>query len=712
MNKKLTCLLALCTGALFGLKAFAQKTMWIPYEWRNRTDTLIWAEEDPENKYTWSKSRSKETDNVIILWDKGWGKTSPSNTGGFYNVDIEDLAQKVESFYQLECDKLGFVDPENSNLKKYKVMVLMNHTDTWTCYGGGYDYQVPALWLNPATCKPVGSAVAHEVGHSFHYMCYAEDSKQGSDRTIQTGFHSAVGQGQCIWETTANWQALQSYPNELFTESYHHVVFNNTHNMAFSHEWHRYQAYMFLYYLNHVYGDIKTVANVWNHRVTSVMDFNQALMSLKGLNAAELYRLHFDFALHAVTWDLDVWKEGRNNYIGNFEYFCVKTGKQRYQVAYASAPQGTGFNVIPLQVPAAGKEVKVVLTGLPSKSALAVGDPGLYNNSDQWLSIDQDHYNYNSNSRSFNAGFVILKTNGEREYVTYDKRFCQGKGLKSDTLSMTVPTGASKMWMVVAPSPGSYIQHKWNEKMEDDDQWPYRFELIGTDLTDKATVYDSYQMGDRTIGDVTIRYDMYALSTTGANQEVVLGTEALIALGTALQMDPKDIADKIEPYSKEGPTPGHIMLYPYAATEELIDTTYTANEPYGYWYTQFGALSSEGAGNARVKAVFNPAKLSIKVTSEANAMAVGRAPALRMALRYKREDGREAIARLLVVLHMDRTRETYSFTSTTYDEDKATGINSANTNTGRGETYDLQGRKVNAATAKGILIQNGRKVIK
>ncbi len=55
---------------LFAGNTLAQKTVYIPKEWRNRTDTLIYKENDPDNKYTWSKSRSVESDNVIIFWDK------------------------------------------------------------------------------------------------------------------------------------------------------------------------------------------------------------------------------------------------------------------------------------------------------------------------------------------------------------------------------------------------------------------------------------------------------------------------------------------------------------------------------------------------------------------------------------------------------------------------------------------------------------------
>ena len=273
--------------------AMAQKTVYIPNEWKNPwpSDSLLYAENDPDNKYTWSKSRSVESDNVIIFWDKYYTK-NPKNLSksDFYYVDIDDLLQKCEDFFDLEINQLGFVNPTTSNLSKYKVMVLMNHTTTWTCYGGGYDYQVSALWLNPATCKPVGHSVAHEVGHSFHYMCYAEHSGHKDSSTDNTGFHLECGNGQTIWEQTAQWQAAQSYPELMFDQSI--GVFHRSHNYAFSHEWHRYQSYWFHYFINQYYNDITTVAQVWNTPMTgqskgNATDFNQALMKLKG---QELYR--------------------------------------------------------------------------------------------------------------------------------------------------------------------------------------------------------------------------------------------------------------------------------------------------------------------------------------------------------------------------------------------------------------------------------------
>jgi len=701
---------------LQGACAWAQKEIYIPREWRNRTDTLIWAESDPNNEYTWSRSRSKETDNVIILWDKYYGNTNPSDASYTYRVDIDDLSAKCEEFFQLECDSLGFVDPETSNLSKYKVMVLLNHSADWICYGGGYDYQVPALWLSPSTCKPVGSAVAHEMGHSFHYMCYSEDSNHGANGSIQTGFHGAVGNGATVWEITANWQALQSYPNEMFTESGFSGIYSRSHNYAFTHEWHRYQAYMFFYYLCHTYGTIHAVADVWNHRVTQVMDFNQVLMDLKGLSVEELYKLHFDYAMHAVTWDLPVWSKYRSSYIGNFDYYCVNDGPGSYQVAYQSAPQGTGFNVIPLKVPAEGTQVDVEFTALGSASKLLVGDPSLYfNENSTFVESGKSNYNGTGSTRhAFRIGFVLLKRDGTREYVTEDSLYCDGRGNKTEYLSMTVPANVSKMWMVVAPSPNVYQQHKWDENITNDDQWPYHFRLTGTDLESRATVYKSCQIGDRGVGDVTLTLDVYLPKdmTASDSYTFALSDDALIPLGTALQMMPTAINNKMQAYSEEGPDPGKLMFYPYKSGS-LVESPSNNGSKYGHWFSRIGNLVEADDSKGWVSSSFDPSSLSFTLAiNPDNVGSSTTAVTSRQALRYIDEEGNEAIALFILRTHLNSSTTTSaSLYSVQYDEQEALPVEAITVESDDAAYYDLSGRHVANPTRAGIYIHQGRKVL-
>ncbi len=674
MKRKLTSILALTAVMMVNLVcANAQKGIYIPQEWRNRTDSLIWKETDTDNKYTWSRSRSVETDNVIVFWDNKYGSTKPSDAPSDYRVDIDDLLAKAEEFYQLESSKLGFVDPDNSNISKYKVMVLLHHDTGWICYGGGYDFQVPALWLSPSTCKPVGSAVAHEVGHSFHYMCYAEDSNHGQNSSVQTGFHSSVGNGATIWETTANWQALQSYPNEIMTESYHHLIFNKTHNYAFTHEWHRYQAYMFLTYLCEYYDDIQTVANVWNYHETSVKDFNQVLMDYKGLSATDLYKLHFDFAMHAVTWDINACKNyGGDNYIGNFEYRCVDLGDSTYQVALASCPQASGFNVIPLKVPTAGTEVTADFTALVSGADLADGDPAEYvNGNSEYASSGLTAYNKvssNASQRAFRLGFVCLMKDGTRQYFAKDTLYCTGSVEKTAQTGFTVPENVDRMWMVVSPTPKRYFQHKWDESISGDDMWPYRVKFTGTDLTSAATVYYKSNIDGRDIADVTLTYNVYMPGgiTDYSTQAVTVNGKALAMVNTALQLSTSDIIGKLVSYSTSGPSAGKTMFYAAKSDGTLINSGSTANG-YGHWFGTTGNVVSWGS-TAYVFSEFQTSSFTFNIGQYPNNCKNGDTYTVAQAIRYKKSSTEDAKALFVFNVFFDSSKTGYELVSIDYDD--------------------------------------------
>ena len=712
--------------AVSSLAAHAQKQMYVPQEWRNRTDTLIWKESDPDNKYTWSKSRSKETDNVIVLWDKGYGSTIPTNAPSAYRVDIDDLLQKAEAFFDLEINQLGFVDPNSSNLNKYKVMILLNHDTGWICYGGGYDYQVSALWLSPSTCKPVGHSVAHEIGHSFHYMCYSEASRHGADRTCQTGFHGAVGNGSVTWEQTAQWQANQSYPELMYDQSIN--VFRNSHNYAFTHEWHRYQSYWFFYYLCELYDDIKTVANVWNYPETTVKDFNQVLMDYKKLSVRDLYKLYFDQACRLVTWDLEACKPYRDRFIGDFNYSCVLTDDGSYQVALSSCPQGMGFNVIPLQVPAAGTEITTHLSGLRPGSALLDADPGEYlDGNTQFSKFDTRRYVLGGarNLRGFRMGYVALMKDGSRQYFSADSVYCQGNGntVVTEDYSMTVPTGVSRLWLVVAPALREYVQHKWNEQVGDDDMWPYSFKLEGTDIGPRAMVYATATLDDRDIADATFTYDVtFPLDAQGhTGTTVTIGGQAAATLGTAFQMQPTEIQDRLQSWSASGPANRRIMFYAVNPDGTLAESGSTANG-YGHWFDRSGTVSSYG--NGYVFSEFAPSQLTFTVGQYPGRLTEGSHYTISQALRYRKTSTQQATARFVFNITVDSNATPGAvLKSIDYTNPSTLGIEAAEpavAKSTRVSVYSLTGQLLRAnvpaasATAGlpcGIYVVEGRKVL-
>ncbi len=705
-------------------KPSGTKTVYIPEEWKWSGNGL-YKESDPNAEYNWSKTRSIENDDIIIFWEKGYGNKKPSELAknDFYYVDIDDLLKKCQEYYDLEYQKLGFVDTTTTNLNKYKMMVLILHSSEWACYGAGYDFQINALWVNPAPCKPVGHSVAHEVGHSFHYMCFSEHNNHQNSTTDNTGFHLACGNGQAIWEQTAQWQACQSYPEEMFSQSYgpYVPIFRHSHNYAFSHEWHRYQSYWFHYYLCDHYNDITTVAQVWNQPMVGQKehdgsDFNMALMALKNLSVRDLYALYFDYACRCVTWDYEVCKPYRDPYIGNFEYRCVLTGDHEYQVALASCPQGTGFNVIPLEVPVAGTEVTTHLTGLAVASALLDADPGeYYDGNSVYTKIQRRNY-VNGGARAargFRMGYVALMKDGTRQYFSEDSVYCQGtKNGVTEDYRFTVPEGVSRMWLVVSPALKSYQKHKWDDTIEGDDMWPYCFRLEGTDIDASAVVYASPTLDDRAIADVTFTYDVTfpadAIGYSGTT--VSVSGNAAATLGTAFQMQTTDISSKMMTWSNQGPGNRRIMFYAANADGTLAESGSTANG-YGHWFNASGTVCSYSAGH--IFSEFSPSSLTFTLGQYPGRCAIGSQYTIRQALRYRKTPSEYATAMFVFNISI-ADAATVSLKQIDYTDPSASGIipvaaNTDGTST-RSSVYNLQGQSLKAFQ-KGINIVDGKKIL-
>jgi len=633
------------------VNVMAQKQVYIPNEWRNfnPSDTLLYKESDPDNKYTWSKTRSRESDNFIVFWQNTYGSTIPTNASSSYRVDIDDLLTKAERYYELNVTQLKFADLAVSKLNKYKIIIVLNHTTEWVCYGGGYDFECAALWLSPNTCWPVGQAVAHEIGHSFQYMCYSDYGKE-------TGFHSAIGMGAAIWEQTAQWQSVKAHPELMFDQSI--SVYKNAHNYAFSHEWQRYQSYWFHYYLAEKYGD-DIIGRIWRHNVDEAWDFNQVYMDMVGYTAEDLYREYMDHAMRLVTWDLDVCREAGKNYIGVHTYNYVPLGGTKYQVAYSSCPQATGYNVIPLNVPEAGTEINTVFTALKPGCALAEGDPAQFlGGTSTYENSGQKTYNFvsNSNKRGFRLGYVALLKDGTRVYSAADSVYCQGKNVVSADVPFTVPENVDRMWMVVSPAPTDYYVHKWDDNYRNDDQWPYQVEFEGTNIYGAPNIQEGKE-----VGDVEFTYDIYLKpSSSYSGAVVLLDGSARAAIGTAFQMQPDAIASSMVAYSAVGPKPGKIMFYA-ANASGLIQRGSTANG-YGHWFNALGDVTNH-ASNSYVFSEFNANQLSFTVGQYPNLCKAGSTYTVRQALRYNRDGQQEGIATFVFNVHFSNTRQGVELTN-------------------------------------------------
>lgn len=401
------------------------------------------------NNSTWSFQRSRQSEHFIVFWDKKYGTYDPNSpeVPEFYRVDINDLLTKAESYYKLNVEELAFTDTNLglSNLNKYKMMIFLYYTEDWMAFGAGYDDTIGALWINPATCKPAGSVIAHEIGHCFQYQVFC-DLNGGSG--FRYGFGGNGGNG--FWEQTAQWQALQSYPDQIFTTN-HFLEYCNNYHRHICHEWYRYSSYFIHYYWTEKHGK-DFIGELWRN-AQNPEDPIQAYMRLTGISIEQFNDEIFEAATKMVTWDISGLRQYGNDYIGKQQYNFQILDDGSYQVIYDFAPGTSGYNVIPLKVPDGGGTVSGNFTGL-------INAPGYNPTSDP-------------GDAGWRFGYVALLNNGKRIYGEMNHG-------TSGVVKFEVPIECSKLWFVVTGAPKRYLPHPWDENEANDEHWPYRVNFTNT----------------------------------------------------------------------------------------------------------------------------------------------------------------------------------------------------------------------------------------
>ena len=660
-----------CALAVMGLVAQAQKQIYIPQEWKYNTS--LYKESDPNHTATYSKSRSKENDNFIVYWSKEYGSKAPNELAktDFYYVDIDDLLKQADYLYDMYVNKLKFCDEAISQVSKYKMIICLLHQEEWLATGSGYDNVIGALWVNPSTCKPVGHTIGHEIGHSFQYQSFC-------DHGGYAGFRTAIGNGSSFWEQTAQWQAAMTFPMPRWTESW--VVYGNPYfprfaNYAMTHEWMRYQSYWWHYYLTEKYG-IDFMGKLWQHDSGKGQDPNEVLMSLLKIDVNELFKMYFEYAMKMATIDINydnlnteglVWLQSYP-----YRYDCISLGGTKYQVAYSSCPQSTGFNVIELNVPAAGAEVSTEFTSLKQRAKLAEGDPAQYYDGDNRLvkvEGTKTYYNINSKygqQRGFRLGYVALKADGTREYLYEDSLYCgeSGTGEKTANLSCTVPEGTQRLFLVVVPAPRQYIQHLWNENIGDDDQWPYTVEFSGTNIAGAPIISE-----DLPVTDATITFDVnLPVTTNGFYTPVSVNVQgaAAAALGTAFQMQPDDVAGHLTVWTSAAVAEGKMKFYAVNPTTGAVVNQGSTANGYGHWFNASGARSDYNSGY--VFSEYQAGSLYFNVGPYPDKLKAGQNIKIGQAIQYKK-DGKTATVTFIFNVKAVAATETGSYAVASIQQD-------------------------------------------
>lgn len=543
---------------------------------------------------TWCYPRSRQSKHFIVFWAKQYGSNDPNSTKipSQYRVDINDMLTKAESFYDLNINKLKFaeVGVGKSKLDNYKMMIFLYYEDQWRATGSGYDDMIGALWISPAAVKPVGPVIAHEIGHCFQYQVFCD---LGGGHGFRYGFNGSPGNG--FWEQTANWQAYQSYPSEVFGSANFPVYLENCHR-HFNHEDYRYASYFLHYYWASKHG-IDVIGKIWRQALEPE-DPAQAYMRMMGLSNAQFNDELYDAATKFVTWDLDALRTLGQNYIGMQPYDFNKLSDGSFQVTYARCPESTGYNVIPLKVPAAGTVLTTNFTGMPNASG----------------------YNMvNASQAGWRYGYVALLNDGSRVYGN------MSQGI-TNAVNFTVPANCGKIWFVVTGAPVNYSPHAWDSNNANDEQWPYKVKFTNTTLFNDTGFDPNATPQNTTITtEVKVPFDNVNYNSTNV-------TIDLQQLSQAFSLSQSQISALI------GST---ITFYGVESNGNLNSQT-TANG-YGHWFDKSGNVINWG-DNAKVYSEMDATKIQFTIGLFPTHVAVNDQFTIRQALVYQYQSGKKVQA--------------------------------------------------------------------
>lgn len=512
---------------------------------------------------TWFYGRSKQSEHFIVFWGKGYGEygdVTPTNyPNATYKVNIDDLLAKAEEFYAMNVNTLKFVTPGASKTDNYKMMIFLMYQTEWLATGSGYDNTIGALWVSPGTCQPVGSTIAHEIGHSFQYQVFCD---HGGNSGWRYGFGG--NGGNAFWEQTAQWQSFQSYPIEVFSSYNFDVYIDNCYHSTF-HEWQRYASYFVHYYWAEKHG-IDFIGKLWQQSgALGQEDPAQAYMRVTGISQEEYNNEQFDYARKMVTWDIDAIRNNGKSYIGSHHCSLDKVADNYWQVAAANCIENHGYNVIALNVPAAGTAITADFVGI----AGAAG----YNA----INVPNAGWRY---------GFVALQSDGTR---VYSDMYSAASG----NASFTCPENCSNLWFVVSGAPTTYWMHGWDEDATNDEQWPYKVKFSGTNLYGVIEFTE-----DDVPHDTTFIYNVSFPASAGAYSGTTVSID-VTKLCYAFVLSGTEITSNIgQPSSTK-----KIKFYGVNSNGTLA-TAPTATG-YGHWFNASGDVCNWVSGTTGTNRVFS-----------------------------------------------------------------------------------------------------------
>ncbi len=317
----------------------------------------------------WSFKRSIETDDLIFIWERGFGDDTsnpPMLDGKPMGFNLNNLRDRVQEFYHFFRDTLGFVQTPSdspylggekgegtysggeargvSKADKYKMMVMVMYSLDGTAYGGTYDNYIGALWVAPNRIQDTKmNCMAHELGHSFQLQIPADSV---GDAWGGSGF----------FEMTSQWMLWQVNPDWLTDENYHFEAFKGLTHKAYLHLENIYHSPFVIQWWSDLHGR-KSIAELYRQGKIGedpVMTYKR----MYGLNQQQFCDEMFRGYQHLVNFDFQHARRETRPYACTFT--CQLDTLSGGWLRPVNLPEEYGFNAIPLPL---AKRTRIEMVG-------------------------------------------------------------------------------------------------------------------------------------------------------------------------------------------------------------------------------------------------------------------------------------------------------------------------------------------------------------
>lgn len=428
------------------VKSALEKELYIPAKMYRVPTNNNYDSDTSEFNFT----RSIQTPNLALFWSKEFGVDPTANTEVNKRFVIGEAIKECERFYDFYVNQLKFVEKGNSVTDKYKALMYVIGGAGGTAFGGGAENKIGVLWTPAARMNkaPYG-ALAHELGHSFQYLVHADGG---------WGFSSSSpgSRGQSIFEMTSQYMLWQVYPEWMTFENYHLKDFMKQTHYAFLHEINQYHSPYVLEYWSTKHG-IDFIGKLWRNAIKG----EDAVMAYKRLTSIDQKTFNdeiYDAASRFITWDMARIESVAVQYANQHQSKLTSVGGDWYQVDTNNCPQNYGYNGIKLKVPADNGKITLEFKGVAGAEGFR---------------------KINTEKAGWRYGFLAVKEDGSREYGKMNSK-------NIGTVTFRVPKKTKYLWLVVSGAPTDHWEHLSDGKVENDEQWPYRVKLRGTEFDESV----------------------------------------------------------------------------------------------------------------------------------------------------------------------------------------------------------------------------------